>query len=69
MLNAVAGVFRKELPQVLDEAPQVVVVLTTNYRDRIDDSLIRKGGSTDTWRCRARTRTRAPTSSTGSSPG
>jgi transitional endoplasmic reticulum ATPase len=42
-LNAVAGLFKQEMNDLIDRNPQVIVVATTNFPDSIDASLIRSG--------------------------
>jgi transitional endoplasmic reticulum ATPase len=42
-INAVAGIFKQEMNDLIDANPNVVVVATTNFPDRVDDSLIRSG--------------------------
>ncbi len=42
-LNAVAGLFKQEMNDLIDRNPQVIVVATTNFADSIDASLIRSG--------------------------
>ncbi|MFI5891553.1 ATP-binding protein [Actinoplanes sp. NPDC051513] len=42
-LNAVAGIFKQEMNDLIEENPNVIVVATTNFPHRVDDSLIRSG--------------------------
>jgi transitional endoplasmic reticulum ATPase len=42
-VNAVAGIFKQEMNGLVAANPNVIVVATTNFPDRIDDSLIRSG--------------------------
>jgi transitional endoplasmic reticulum ATPase len=42
-VNAVAGIFKQEMNTLVEENPNVIVVATTNFPDRVDDSLIRSG--------------------------
>jgi transitional endoplasmic reticulum ATPase len=42
-VNAVAGLFKQEMNALIEENPNVIVVATTNFVDRVDDSLIRSG--------------------------
>jgi transitional endoplasmic reticulum ATPase len=42
-INAVAGIFKQEMNDLVDHNPNVIVVATTNFPDRVDDSLIRSG--------------------------
>jgi transitional endoplasmic reticulum ATPase len=42
-VNAVAGIFKQEMNTLIEENPNVIVVATTNFPDRVDDSLIRSG--------------------------
>jgi transitional endoplasmic reticulum ATPase len=42
-INAVAGIFKQEMNDLIDDNPNVIVVATTNFPDRVDDSLIRSG--------------------------
>jgi transitional endoplasmic reticulum ATPase len=41
--NSVAGIFKQEMNSLVDENPLVIVVATTNFPERVDDSLIRSG--------------------------
>jgi transitional endoplasmic reticulum ATPase len=42
-VNAVAGIFKQEMNNLIDDNPNVIVVATTNFPHRVDDSLIRSG--------------------------
>jgi transitional endoplasmic reticulum ATPase len=42
-LNAVAGIFKQEMNDLIEANPNVLVVATTNFPHRVDDSLIRSG--------------------------
>lgn len=42
-LNSVAGVFKQEMNTLAATNPRVIVVATTNYLDRVDESLVRSG--------------------------
>jgi transitional endoplasmic reticulum ATPase len=42
-LNAVAGIFKQEMNDLIEENPNVLVVATTNFPHRVYDSLIRSG--------------------------
>ncbi|WP_033337571.1 ATP-binding protein [Catenuloplanes japonicus] len=42
-INSVAGIFKQEMNTLIEENPQVIVVATTNFPDRVDASLIRSG--------------------------
>jgi transitional endoplasmic reticulum ATPase len=42
-LNAVAGIFKQEMNDLIEENPRIIVVATTNFPDRVDASLIRSG--------------------------
>ncbi|GAA4586247.1 transitional endoplasmic reticulum ATPase [Actinoplanes octamycinicus] len=42
-LNAVAGIFKQEMNDLIEENPNVIVVATTNFPHRVDESLIRSG--------------------------
>jgi transitional endoplasmic reticulum ATPase len=42
-INAVAGIFKQEMNDLIDENPLVIVVATTNFPERVDESLIRSG--------------------------
>ena len=42
-INAVAGIFKQEMNDLIEENPNVIVVATTNFPHRVDDSLIRSG--------------------------
>lgn len=42
-VNSVAGIFKQEMNTLVQENPNVIVVATTNFPDRVDDSLIRSG--------------------------
>ena len=43
MINAVAGIFKQEMNTLIEANPNVIVVATTNFPHRVDDSLIRSG--------------------------
>lgn len=42
-LNAVAGIFKQEMNDLIEANPNVIIVATTNFPHRVDDSLIRSG--------------------------
>ena len=42
-INAVAGIFKQEMNDLIEANPRVIVVATTNFPDRVDASLIRSG--------------------------
>ncbi len=42
-VNAVAGIFKQEMNGLIEANPNVIVVATTNFPQRVDDSLIRSG--------------------------
>jgi len=42
-INAVAGIFKQEMNDLIEGNPNVLVVATTNFPHRVDDSLIRSG--------------------------
>jgi transitional endoplasmic reticulum ATPase len=42
-VNAVAGIFKQEMNNLIEENPNVIVVATTNFPHRVDESLIRSG--------------------------
>jgi transitional endoplasmic reticulum ATPase len=42
-VNAVAGIFKQEMSGLIDANPNVIVVATTNFPQRVDQSLIRSG--------------------------
>jgi transitional endoplasmic reticulum ATPase len=42
-INSVAGIFKQEMNSLIEANPNVIVVATTNFPDRVDDSLIRSG--------------------------
>ncbi|MBB2943904.1 transitional endoplasmic reticulum ATPase [Actinoplanes lutulentus] len=42
-LNAVAGIFKQEMNDLIEANPNVLVVATTNFPHRVDESLIRSG--------------------------
>ena len=42
-INAVAGIFKQEMNNLIEENPNVIVVATTNFPQRVDESLIRSG--------------------------
>ncbi|GAB3823966.1 ATP-binding protein [Dactylosporangium cerinum] len=43
MINAVAGIFKQEMNTLIEHNPNVIVVATTNFPDRVDASLVRSG--------------------------
>ncbi|MEV8512757.1 ATP-binding protein [Dactylosporangium sp. NPDC051484] len=43
MINAVAGIFKQEMNALIEANPNVIVVATTNFPDRVDASLVRSG--------------------------
>jgi transitional endoplasmic reticulum ATPase len=43
MINAVAGIFKQEMNTLIEQNPNVIVVATTNFPDRVDASLVRSG--------------------------
>lgn len=43
MINAVAGIFKQEMNTLIEANPNVIVVATTNFPDRVDASLVRSG--------------------------
>ncbi|GAA0743142.1 ATP-binding protein [Dactylosporangium roseum] len=43
MINAIAGIFKQEMNTLIEENPNVIVVATTNFPDRVDASLVRSG--------------------------
>jgi transitional endoplasmic reticulum ATPase len=42
-VNAVAGIFKQEMNDLFADNPDIIVVATTNFPHRVDDSLIRSG--------------------------
>ena len=42
-VNAVAGIFKQEMNNLIEDNQNVIVVATTNFPHRVDDSLIRSG--------------------------
>ena len=42
-INAVAGIFKQEMNGLIEANPNVIVVATTNFPHRVDESLIRSG--------------------------
>jgi transitional endoplasmic reticulum ATPase len=42
-VNAVAGIFKQEMNDLIEENPNVIVVATTNFPQRVDESLVRSG--------------------------
>jgi transitional endoplasmic reticulum ATPase len=42
-VNAVAGIFKQEMNGLIEDNPNVIVVATTNFPQRVDESLIRSG--------------------------
>jgi transitional endoplasmic reticulum ATPase len=42
-INAVAGIFKQEMNTLIEDNPNVIVVATTNFPERVDESLIRSG--------------------------
>jgi transitional endoplasmic reticulum ATPase len=43
VFNGVAGIFKQEMNTLIEENPNVIVVATTNFPGRVDQSLIRSG--------------------------
>ncbi len=43
MVNSVAGIFKQEMNTLIAENPNVIVVATTNFPDKVDESLTRSG--------------------------
>ncbi len=43
MNNALAGLFKQEMSTLVDANPNVLVVATTNFPERVDESLVRAG--------------------------
>jgi transitional endoplasmic reticulum ATPase len=43
MHNALAGLFKQEMNTLAEDNPRVMIVATTNFRGRIDDSIVRAG--------------------------
>jgi transitional endoplasmic reticulum ATPase len=43
MFNGVAGIFKQEMNTLIEVNPNVIVVATTNFPERVDKSLIRSG--------------------------
>jgi transitional endoplasmic reticulum ATPase len=41
--NAVAGIFKQEMNTLIEDNPNVIVMATTNFPHRVDESLIRSG--------------------------
>ena len=41
--NSVAGIFKQEMNDLIEHNPNVIVVATTNFPERVDDSLVRSG--------------------------
>jgi transitional endoplasmic reticulum ATPase len=42
-INSVAGIFKQEMNDLVEANPNVIVVATTNFPERVDESLIRSG--------------------------
>lgn len=42
-INAVAGIFKQEMNNLIEANPNVIVVATTNFPERVDASLLRSG--------------------------
>ncbi len=42
-VNAVAGIFKQEMNGLIEANPNVIVVATTNFPHRVDESLVRSG--------------------------
>ena len=42
-VNAVAGIFKQEMNDLIEDNPNVIVVATTNFPHRVDESLLRSG--------------------------
>jgi transitional endoplasmic reticulum ATPase len=42
-VNAVAGIFKQEMNDLIEKNPDVIVVATTNFPERVDESLVRSG--------------------------
>ncbi|HET8660569.1 MAG TPA: ATP-binding protein [Micromonosporaceae bacterium] len=42
-VNAVAGIFKQEMNSLIEDNPNVIVVATTNFPHRVDESLTRSG--------------------------
>jgi transitional endoplasmic reticulum ATPase len=42
-VNAVAGIFKQEMNDLIEDNPNVIVVATTNFPERVDESLVRSG--------------------------
>ncbi|MBT0771476.1 ATP-binding protein [Kineosporia sp. J2-2] len=42
-VNSVAGIFKQQMNDLAEVNPNVIVVATTNFPDRVDESLIRSG--------------------------
>jgi transitional endoplasmic reticulum ATPase len=43
MHNSIAGIFKQEMNTLVEDNPKVIVVATTNFPERVDDSLTRSG--------------------------
>ena len=43
MVNAMAGIFKQEMNTLIESNPNVIVVATTNFPERVDASLVRSG--------------------------
>jgi transitional endoplasmic reticulum ATPase len=43
MNNALAGLFKQEMNTLAEDNPRVMIVSTTNFRGRIDESIVRAG--------------------------
>jgi transitional endoplasmic reticulum ATPase len=42
-MNSVTGIFKQEMNTLVEENPNVIVVATTNFPERVDESLVRSG--------------------------
>ena len=42
-INSVAGIFKQEMNSLVEHNPNIIVVATTNFPERVDESLIRSG--------------------------
>jgi transitional endoplasmic reticulum ATPase len=42
-INSVAGIFKQEMNSLVEDNPNVIVVATTNFPERVDESLTRSG--------------------------
>jgi transitional endoplasmic reticulum ATPase len=43
MHNSIAGIFKQEMNTLVEDNPKVIVVATTNFPERVDESLTRSG--------------------------